>query len=214
MGIEERKEREKRMRRQAILNAAKKVFAAKGFSGATMENIAEAAEFSPATLYLYFKNKDELHASLSLQMLSVLVSEVESVCKRKDLSLEDKIRALPVAFYDVYQNDPLNVMHVLRYQSSDALQNISPEVEAEIKDRARQYIRAISGLVEKGIQKGLFEDYHPVAIADILWALFAGLVLWEDTKKGFDPNKDFLEPTLELGIKIISRGIKKTNTNG
>jgi AcrR family transcriptional regulator len=59
MGIEERKEREKMMRRRAILDAAKKVFVAKGFAGATMENIAEEAEFSPATIYLYFKNKDD-----------------------------------------------------------------------------------------------------------------------------------------------------------
>ncbi|NIR14250.1 MAG: helix-turn-helix transcriptional regulator [Desulfobacterales bacterium] len=58
MGIEERKEREKQMRRRQIIDAAEKVFAEKGFSGATIENIAEQAELSPATLYLYFKNKD------------------------------------------------------------------------------------------------------------------------------------------------------------
>jgi len=42
-----------------------------------------------------------------------------------------------------------------------------------------------------------------------VWGLFAGLVLWEDTKKGFDPTKDFLKPTLAFAIEIISRGVKK-----
>jgi len=79
MGIEERKEREKQMRRQQIMDAAKKVFASKGFGGATMENIAEEAEFSPATLYLYFKNKDELFASLNLRMLQDLIRRMEHV---------------------------------------------------------------------------------------------------------------------------------------
>ena len=57
MGIAERREREKRMRRRQIVDAAKKIFSIKGFSGATMENIAQEAELSPATLYLYFTNK-------------------------------------------------------------------------------------------------------------------------------------------------------------
>ncbi len=209
MGIEERKEREKKMRRKAILNAAKKVFAAKGFSGATIENIAEQAEYSPATIYLYFKNKDELHASLSLQMLDIIAERVENVCHRKDLGIEEKIKALPLAFYEVYERDPLNLLHVLRYQSSDALEGLSPELASEIRSKAGQYVRAISNLFEEGIRKGLFNEHHPVAIADIVWALFAGLVLWEDTKKGFDPRKDFLKPTLDLAIDLISRGIKK-----
>jgi len=42
------------------------------------------------------------------------------------------------------------------------------------------------------------------------WLLYAGLVLWEHTKKGFNPAKDFLKPTLGLAIEIISRGIKKS----
>lgn len=54
MGIEERKEREKKMRRRQIIDAAEKIFAAKGFSGATIENIAEEAELSPASLQVVF----------------------------------------------------------------------------------------------------------------------------------------------------------------
>ena len=60
MGIQERKEREKERRRQQIMVAAKRVFSEKGFNKATMEDIAHEAELSPGTLYLYFKNKEEL----------------------------------------------------------------------------------------------------------------------------------------------------------
>jgi len=209
MGIEERKEREKMMRRRAILDAAKKVFVAKGFAGATMENIAEEAEFSPATIYLYFKNKDELHASLSLEMLDIFVEKIEEVCHRQDLGIEDKIKALPLAFCEVYEREPLNVMHVFRYQSSEALKSLSFEIASEIRGKAKEYVRAISNLFEEGMREGLFFEHHPVAIADIVWSLFVGLVLWEDTKKDFDSRKDFLRPTLELGIELITCGIKK-----
>ena len=67
MGIQERKQRERERRRQQIIVAAKRVFSERGFSKTTMEDIAREAELSPGTLYLYFKNKDELYASLSLR---------------------------------------------------------------------------------------------------------------------------------------------------
>ena len=209
MGIEERREREKEQRRIQIMDAAEKVFAAKGFSGATVENIAEEAELSPATLYLYFKNKDAMYASLNLKMLKVLTEKIEDVYNQEGLSPEEKIKALEKALYEVYEQDPLNVINVLRFQSSEELKNLSPELASQIKDGARKYLRAIAGIFEDGVRKGSFLDRHTVAFADIVWGLFAGLVLWEHTKKGFDPKKDFLRPTLGFAIEIISRGIKK-----
>ena len=209
MGIEERREREKEQRRRLIINAAEKVFAAKGFSGATVENIAEEAELSPATLYLYFKNKDELYASLNLKMLKVLTEKMENVYHKDGLSPEGKIRALEKALYEVYEQDPRNVINVLRFQSSEELKNLSPELATQIKNGARKYLRAIAGIFEGGVREGSFLDRHPVAFADIVWGLFAGLVLLEDTKKGLNPTKDLLRPTLELALEIIGRGIKK-----
>ena len=209
MGIEERKEREKKMRRQQIMDAAKKVFASKGFGGATIENIAEEAEFSPATLYLYFKNKDELFASLNLRMLQDLITKMEHVRDRENLNPEKRIMALEKALYEVYLSDPLNVVNVLRFQSKGRLRHLSPELSSQISDCTKQYIRAIADLFEEGVREGVFLDCHPVAFAEIVWSIFAGLVLNEDTKKGLNEGKDLLEPTLILALEIIGRGIKK-----
>ena len=209
MGIEERREREKKMRRRQIMDAAKKVFASKGFGGATMENIAEEAEFSPATLYLYFKNKDELFASLNLRMLRDLIAKMDEVRDQKNLSPEKRIMALEKALYDVYLSDPLNVVNVLRFQSKGRLRNLSPELSSEIKDCTKQYINAIADLFEEGVREGVFLDCHPVAFAEIIWSVFTGLVLYEDTKKGLNEGKDQLEPTLIMALEILGRGIMK-----
>lgn len=209
MGIEERKKREKQMRRQQIMDAAKKVFASKGFGGATIEHIAEEAEFSPATLYLYFKNKDELFASLNLRMLQDLITKMEDVRDQKNLSPEKRIMALEKALYDVYLTDPLNVVNVLRFQSKGRLRNLSPELSSEIRNCTKQYIKAIADFFEAGVGEGVFLDCHPVAFAEIIWSVFAGLVLYEDTKKGLNEGKDQLEPTLIMALEIIGRGIMK-----
>jgi len=200
------------MRRQQIMDAAKKVFAARGFGGATIESIAEEAEFSPATLYLYFNSKDDLFASLNLTMLQQLTSKMEHV-RDQALSPQKKIDELARALYEVYLLDPLNVVNVLRYQSKERLQRLSPGLSSQISDYTRKCMNTLAEIFEKGVRNGDLLDRNPAAFADIVWSLFSGLVLWEDTKKGFGSGKDLLQPTLELALEVINRGIKKTDVH-
>lgn len=59
-----RKEREKEARREAILDAAARIFSLKSFHEATLEEIASTAELAKGTLYNYFKDKQDIFASL------------------------------------------------------------------------------------------------------------------------------------------------------
>jgi AcrR family transcriptional regulator len=56
-------------RRQQILDAAQKVFAAKGFEGASVKDLAKAAKISPGLLYWYFKDKTDLLVSLMTERI-------------------------------------------------------------------------------------------------------------------------------------------------
>ena len=183
MGIRERKEREKERRRQQIMVAAKKVFTDKGFSKATMDDIANEAELSPGTIYLYFKNKEELYASLSLRILQYLQIRVEHVLNTPDLTPEQKLDAMMNAMYDVYEFDPLVIINMFHLQSSETLKNLSPELLAEIKNLSAKSIEGLATIFEEGIKEGIFVDKHPVALSDIFWALFSGVVLWMTSKK-------------------------------
>jgi AcrR family transcriptional regulator len=208
MGIQERKEREKERRRQQIIVAAKRVFSQKGFNKATMEDIAKEAELSPGTLYLYFKNKEELYASLSLRILQYLHIRVEHVNK-EDKPPEEKIETLMEAMYDVYDFDPLIIINMFHLQSSETLKNLSPQLLSEIKDLSSKSIGAIATIFEGGIEKGIFVEKHPTALADIFWSMFSGVVLWEASKKIIDADKDYLKPTLKAAFEIFRRGITK-----
>ena len=209
MGIQERKEREKERRRQQIMVAAKRVFSDKGFNKATMEDIAQEAELSPGTLYLYFKNKEELYASLSLRILQYLLIRVEHVNDDKETDPEEKLKALMDAMYDVYEFDPLIIISMFHLQSSETLRNLSPQLMEEIKDLSRKSLGSIAKIFENGVEQGLFYDRHPVALADTFWAMFSGVVLWLTSKKLIDKEKDYLKQTLELAFEIFGRGIKK-----
>ncbi|MFC2125829.1 TetR/AcrR family transcriptional regulator [Bacteroidota bacterium] len=60
MGVSERKEREKRKLRLLILDTAHKIFIKQGYENTSIRNIAKKIEYSPATLYLYFEDKEDI----------------------------------------------------------------------------------------------------------------------------------------------------------
>ena len=169
MGIQERKQREKERRRQEILTAAREVFSVKGFNSATMEEIASKAELSPGTLYLYFKNKEELHTSLSIDILAHLGSEIEKVVDQ-DISVEEKVGRFRDVFINVYEYDSSILINLFHLQSGETLHNLSDEVMKELKKYSSRAHRAIIAVVKEGIDKGVFTEDHPVALADVLWA--------------------------------------------
>ena len=211
MGIQERKEREKERRRQQIMVAAKRVFSDRGFNKSTMEDIAQEAELSPGTLYLYFKNKEELYASLSLRILQYLLIRVEHVNEEKDAGPEEKLKSLVEAMYDVYEFDPLIIINMFHLQSSETLKNLSPQLMAEIKDLSRKSLGSMAQIFKEGVEKGIFVDRHPLALADTFWSLFSGVVLWLTSKKIIDERKDYLKQTLDVAFEIFGRGIKETH---
>lgn len=208
MGIKERKERERGRRRQQIMVAAKRVFSNKSFNRATMEDIAKEAELSPGTIYLYFKNKEELFASLSLRILHYMNIRLEHVHNEKYEGPQQKLTALKEALYEVYEFDPLVLINMFHLQSSETLKNLSSHLLSDIKELSRNSFQSMAKVFEEGMEKGVFIERHPVALADIVWALFSGVVLWEESKKLIDSKKDFLKPTLEIAFEIFSRGIE------
>lgn len=211
MGIQERKERERDRRRQQIMIAAKRVFYRKGFAKVTMEDIAKEAELSPGTLYLYFKSKDELCASLSLRILQYLNIKLRHVSTEKELDGQQKLDALKKAIIDVYEFDPLILINLFRLQSSAILKNLSPELFADIKEFFSSSLSAMSDIFKEGINHGVIIDKKPEALADLLWALFSGIVLWGESKKIMDNNEDYLKQALETAFEVFLLGIKGEN---
>ena len=67
MGITSRKEREKAEMRGLIVNASHDIFKEKGYDGLNIRNIAERIEYSPATIYLYYKDKNEIFYALQYE---------------------------------------------------------------------------------------------------------------------------------------------------
>ena len=213
MGRQERKIRERRlyeeMRIKQIQEAAIKVFTEKGLYNSTIEDIAEAAELAPSTIYVYFKNKYELSVSLNLITLQIFCDEIENVYKNEKLSVQEKVLGFKEAMFKMYKHNPLFFKLILFVQLNENLPSISKDILEEVNKVVKQFMTTISLVYHEGVQKGEFEAGHSMAHADIIWALFSGLMLWEGAKKQLNPEKDFLEETLNRAFEIFVKGIKK-----
>jgi AcrR family transcriptional regulator len=73
MGVAERKERHKEELKKDILTAAKELYLENGFEATSIRNIAEKIEYSPATVYLYYKDKDEIMHALHQEGFKMLI---------------------------------------------------------------------------------------------------------------------------------------------
>ncbi|MCB2167813.1 MAG: TetR/AcrR family transcriptional regulator [Deltaproteobacteria bacterium] len=209
MGIHERKLREREQRRRQILKAARKVFSSNGFTKTTMEDIAREAELSPGTLYLYFKNKDELYASLSVEVLEHLHERLKRVYIKEAPNSQLRINDLKQMLYNVYQVDPLILLNLFHLQSSEILTHLEPAMLTTIRNLSSNSLGIITKIFAEGVNDHVFIEKNPKTLSDVLWGLFSGVVLWEESKRIISNKRETSASAFDTAFDIFLRGIAR-----
>lgn len=131
-----------------ILDAAVKVFAEQGFHQATISQIAREAGVADGTIYLYFKNKDDILVQFfgykTRQVFSGFREEME-----KGGSTEEKLRNLIRRHLEEFQKDRCMA---LVYQAET--RRNSPVVAHQIREMAKLYLDIVAEVVEQGQTEG------------------------------------------------------------
>jgi AcrR family transcriptional regulator len=165
MGTAERRQREKDRRRMEIIEAAEKVFSAKGFEATTVEDIASRAELSKGTIYLYFESKEDLHDAIVMRGMEILAGMFEKAFESGTTGLE-KIRGIGEAY-----------MQFFREQKDyfDALLRFETHKREEIAGNDPMMLVIES--VRLGIEDGsIRSDIDPVKMALLLWGQTTGVL--------------------------------------
>ncbi|MBC8181765.1 TetR/AcrR family transcriptional regulator [candidate division KSB1 bacterium] len=211
MGITERKEREKERRRNEIINAAEKVFFTKGRVLATMDDVAEEAELSKGTLYLYFKNKEDLYLAINLRGMEILYGLFLEASKKQKTGLE-KARAIGSAYFRFYKEYPDYFTALMYFEFHEMNLYTEQSMAAKCDMQGHDALYILIEAIELGIKDGsIRSDVDPVKAATVLWGHSTGLIQLISTKgehlqddHGLDMNE-----LIDYGFEMIEYSLQK-----
>jgi AcrR family transcriptional regulator len=174
MGAKERREREREQRKSHILDTARELLLEKGMNATSINQIAKRSELSVGAIYFYFKDKEELFASLQLEGLELLHEAIKQAVHKK-ISPEKKIRAI-AASYLLFSEEHKNYFDIINYFLTSPTTVFPPNLKNEIDQHGDASISMLTEAVREGIGSGQFKAVDPKRQAIILWAAFNGMI--------------------------------------
>jgi len=193
------------IKRQAIMDAAEKVFAEKGFHEATISEIAKLAGVADPTIYEYFKSKEDL-------LFSIPAERTLSHLKKNEELLEhiqgatNKLRVLffrHIRLYELNQNYAKLAMLVLKSSRNF--------LETEAYNNIRASSKLIIQVLEEGVKTGEFRpDLKPYLVRSIIYGTIEHLVI----RKSLTGVPGDIIALAEDILDYILQGIKAANKEG
>ncbi|MCP4136655.1 MAG: TetR/AcrR family transcriptional regulator [bacterium] len=203
-------EKEQQETKDRILLAAKKEFAAKGFSGARMGSIAKMAEANQALIHYYFENKDNLYKEVLIRLLAP--SNVEDFLALKKKWNMTPSENLQMAIY-------VMVTMNLEADDQDTHKIIAREMAEEhrfLKSLVQEYyipqLEILEEIIEEGVRQGEFATKNPLLeVFNLIFffsrynsdiRLFEG-TKWHDKFFGENMKEKLMDFALEHAFKAL-----------
>ena len=177
MGISERKEREREMRRSAIVDAAEKVFFEKGIESATMDEIAEEAELSKGTLYLYFKSKTELYMAVCEKGMYILLDQFRDAYEIPATGRE-KLRQLGMTYFNYAITHPDYFKASSYFELTDMDHEAKDsEIAISCHDLGESLFKYTLDAIRDGMNDGsIHEGHNQNELAVMMWSSMRGVI--------------------------------------
>lgn len=193
-----------------IAEEAGKLFSQKGIDNTSMDEIAKNAGYSKATLYVYFKNKEEMVSFLALKSMSklrdVLVDALAGINHSKGafLSMCQALVDYQKEYPDFFDRT-LNYIRIDTNEVDNSLLNQTYKIGEEIT-------LTIAGYLEAGVKKGELcacENYFETIFH--MWGMISGLIKLANEKEeyielaGNIPKEKFLQDGFEKIYGILCK---------
>ena len=214
MHIRSRNEDEKHERREAILDAAEEAFIEQRFDKTSMDAIARSAGLSRALLYVYFRDKEDIHLGLSARAANTLYQLMQEYVSECDKGVEE-MYAIGKAYLYFYQHQQ-DYFRILTL--SAGMRPASKQVSADSSHSEKSYAKADSQIltlmvtsVEKAFNDGslqLANNPDPVSIALYMRGSLHGVIMLQDgNSELFKTNNLNTDQWLEQSLNLLARGL-------
>lgn len=203
MGIEERKNREKQERKEAIKAAAKELFLSKGFERTSMRNIAQLTELSVGTLYLYFKDKNELLLALHNDAFGYMMNDLLS--HEPKATAFENLEALGFNYIKFGFENP--EMYDLMLVMQAPIESI--ECNDKIWEDGLQALAILENMIVECQKDGYFPSKNSSDLAFVIWSFVHGTIVLYSQKRmtmfqeSVTENKSRIDRAYSLFIDML-----------
>jgi AcrR family transcriptional regulator len=180
LGIDQRREKEKQIRRNDILEAAEHVFFTKGYNQATMDDVAKAAEFSKRTIYVYFNSKEQIYFEIMIRgyrlMIGLLKQKIQNAGAATAI---ESLRQMGDALYSFSRQHPEYFKAIIEYETAeiDFESGVTDEARDECYALGEEMTEYLVGLLRQGMDEGeIRKDLDLVKTALVLWSCVIGVL--------------------------------------
>jgi AcrR family transcriptional regulator len=211
VGTTQRKERERDQRRRDILDSARIAFLKHGITTTTMERIAQEAELAKGTLYLYFRNREELLMGLLADDISTLTTAMDSVVS-SPLAPPEKLELAFATFYTYSQENQLFYQMMTQTNIGLMMTNVDDNPTlANFKNVNERLIGLVESIVEQGVHQGYFllHGHLRLVVAEIVIAMKGSVMILRNNLIPPGWVTDGEEVVLRDIVKLIIRGLQR-----
>ncbi len=212
----ERKRQRREENKSAILESAERVFAQKGYTLATMNEIAEEAQFSKATIYHYFKSKRDLFFEIIVNSFETVRQRMKKIKEKNETAekMIEEITHFTLQFFHTKKN--ISRVFLMEKSLMKAALHLSPEEQVTLSPTEKKYIEGIIEkkekilqilieIFERGIKAGEFRRMNTHDAAHAFEAMIHGFYF---TKYWYEKEYN-LKTGAELIHDFFLHGIKK-----
>ncbi len=186
----------KREKYERILQAAIKVFAQKGFYHSRISDIAQEADVASGTIYLYFKNKDDILISIFEEKMkeAIEIFQKELATCKDALS---KLKLFVKTHFKLFSENP-DLAAVLQVELRQSSRFMKEYKKVELK----RFLDLIGEIVRQGQEEGIFRKDLSISLVKrfIFGAMDEMVSTWVLSRERFNLNL-YAEPLAELFIK-------------
>ncbi len=214
MGSMQRREKEKEIRRNDIIEAAERIFFSKGYDNATMDDVAKEAEFSKRTVYIYFNSKEQIYFEIMIRGYRLLIGMLKAALqKEKARNAVEEIRLIALTMYRYSKDYPEYFKAIMEYENGerDFQKGIPDQSKEECYALGEELLGYLIGALNRGITEGsIRSDQEVVKTALVLWACMLGVFNTARIKENYIKNFHNTTPEelILSAFQVIMRAIQ------
>ena len=169
-------------RKETVMRSAAALFAANGFSAASLSQLARRAGLSKPGIYYHVRDKEELLFRICVtSMTGVLSGARLAVAAAADPA--EQLRGIMRAHTTFHRQHPHNLAILFGQMGY-----LSPERRRRVVALERKYLELVRGVIREGQRRGLFRRVSPTVAAFSLFAMLNTLDGWYDPRGRIGPD--------------------------